>query len=132
MRVQIVENQQWKKGMGSSLKMGLENVLKKWPNTTSLLILVCDQPMLTAEHLQKIMLAATQSEKKIIASFYSNVLGVPALFKKEFFNELLSIDDSEGAKKLIERHKDEVAQVEFIGGEMDIDTPEDLQRLLGR
>jgi molybdenum cofactor cytidylyltransferase len=127
--VHIIENREWKKGMGSSLKIGLENTVKKWPATKSLLVLVCDQPLLTSAHLQKLINMADQTNKKIIASGYKSVLGVPVLFKKELFIELRQIGDSEGAKKIIQQHESEIESVEFIGGEIDIDTPADLEKL---
>jgi len=129
--VQIVENEQWKNGMGHSLKTGLTALLKKWPHTSAVIVLVCDQPLLTASHLENLIEVARTSDKPIVSSCYKNVLGVPALFKKELFAELLALGDSEGARKLIQQKKNEVEAVDFPGGEIDLDTPEDVKRFLG-
>ena len=94
----IIENAQWEKGIGCSLKSGVSHLLKLKPKTTSILVLVCDQPSLTSTHLQKIIDMAETSDQKIISSSYKNVLGVPALFKKEIFEELKSIGDDERKK----------------------------------
>jgi molybdenum cofactor cytidylyltransferase len=125
----IIENAKWEKGMGSSLKSGLHQVLSVKPETESVMILVCDQPMLTTAHLEKLIEEAKTSEKKIISSSYKNVWGVPALFKKEIFPTLNSIEDEEGARKIIQRINQEVLPIDFKGGEIDIDTPEDLKNL---
>ena len=53
--VQIVENKLWKKGMGSSLKSGLKSMLSHAPLLERVLILVCDQPLLTAAHIKKMI-----------------------------------------------------------------------------
>ncbi len=129
--VQVVENEQWQNGMGHSLKTGLTALLKKWPHTSAVIVLVCDQPLLTTDHLENLIVVARTSDKPIISSCYKNVLGVPALFKKELFAELLALSDSEGARKLIQQKKNEVEAVDFPGGEIDLDTPEDVKRFLG-
>lgn len=127
--VQIVNHQNWKEGMGSSLKAGVESLLKTWSNTSGILILVCDQPKLTINHLRNLLAHASQSEKPIICSSYQNTLGVPALFKKELFEKLVRIGNGEGAKKIIEQNQIFADSINFVGGEVDIDTPEDLKKI---
>ena len=126
--VAIVENKEWERGIGSSLKAGLRQIVEKNPETKSVLILVCDQPLLTSSHLSKLAEVGEATNKLIVSSLYNNVLGVPALFKKELFNELLKLDDSEGARKLIQQKKNDVEIVDFPGGEIDLDTPEDVKK----
>lgn len=126
--VAIVENKEWERGLGSSLKAGLRQIVEKNPETKSVLILVCDQPLLTSSHLSKLAEVGEATNKLIVSSLYNNVLGVPALFKKELFNELLKLDDSEGARKLIQQKKNDVEIVDFPGGEIDLDTPEDVKK----
>ena len=126
--VAIVENKEWERGIGSSLKAGLRQIVEKNPETKSVIILVCDQPLLTSSHLSKLAEVGEATNKLIVSSLYNNVLGVPALFKKELFNELLKLDDSEGARKLIQQKKNDVEIVDFPGGEIDLDTPEDVKK----
>ena len=126
--VAIVENKEWERGIGSSLKAGLRQIVEKNPETKSVIILVCDQPLLTSSHLSKLAEVGEATNKLIVSSLYNNVLGVPALFKKELFNELLKLDDSEGARKLIQQKKNDVEIVDFPRGEIDLDTPEDVKK----
>ena len=119
----------FRSGMGKSLKAGMQRILSQWLATACVIVLVCDQPRLTSDHLQRMMDCANHSTKPVVCSSYQNTLGVPALFKNEMFGKLLSIGDSEGAKKLIEQNLEEVEAVLFEGGELDIDTPEDLQTI---
>jgi len=123
--VDIVHHNGWQAGMGSSLKAGLTHILAKEPKTKSVIILVCDQPKLTAAHLQKLVRAAQTSKSPIVASRYGDAAGVPALFKKDVFPDLLAIANAEGARKLIHRAGAHVSLVDFPGGEIDLDTPED-------
>ncbi|MFM7856805.1 MAG: NTP transferase domain-containing protein [Flammeovirgaceae bacterium] len=128
-QVYIVNNVEWQNGMGHSLKTGVKEILKKWPHTTSIMVLVCDQPTLTQTHLQNMVDFSAKSPMGITCSSYQNTLGVPAIFKKEMFQTLLTVADEQGAKKLILTNSYSVDTVEFVGGEIDIDTPEDLRRL---
>ncbi len=67
--------------------------------------------------------------KPIVASAYAETLGVPALFARSCFPELLSLGNEQGAKVVIASHPDEVAAVAFPGGAIDIDTAADHERL---
>jgi len=120
--IQIVLNQNWEDGMGSSLKKGLLHLLNIQPETQAIMIMVCDQPLLTSSHLDKIIAVYKQAQISIVASHYADSAGVPALFDKSVFSELLNIDDNHGAKKVINKHPEMLALVDFNGGEIDLDT----------
>lgn len=125
----VVNNQDWQKGMGCSLKVGVKEILSRWPTAKAILVLVCDQPRLTQQHLELLIECGANVPQPIVCSSYGTTLGVPALFKKEMFPKLLEIDDHEGAKKMINRFPELVVSINFNGGEIDIDTPEDLNKL---
>ena len=73
--------------------------------------------------------AQEKTRKPIVASSYADTLGVPALFDRSCFRRLLALPDDSGAKSLIAARPDDVATVLFEEGAIDIDTPEDFQRL---
>lgn len=125
MRVNTVENSEWQRGMGNSLKFGLAEVRNSNPRLDAVIIIVCDQPAVTTSHLKALMDVGERSTKPITASSYKDTLGVPVLFKKEFFDELASIGDSHGAAKLIRDHAGDVEKVQLAGGETDLDTIND-------
>ncbi len=125
--VTIVYNRHWQKGLGSSLKAGLSHVLKFAPETGAVIIMVCDQPRLTGEHLNHLIHQYTETKSKIVASSYSKTVGVPALFDKSLFQNLLEGEDGEGAKKVLSNHPDSTLTVDFSGGEIDLDTLSDYQ-----
>jgi molybdenum cofactor cytidylyltransferase len=128
--VEIIVNPEWQKGMGSSLKTGLRHLINSAPGTEAVLVMVCDQPRLETSHLQKLILEFGTSGKSIAASFYKNSPGVPAIFASNHFQELLNLDDQQGAKKIILQHRDNIALVDFPEGAVDLDTPEDYQNFL--
>ncbi len=128
--VSVIVNPQWEKGMGNSFKFGLAEILKLKPDTSAVLTLVCDQPLLTTHHLDELLHHYTSTGKPIITSGYSKVQGVPTIFDRTIFPELLSIDDHQGAKHVIEKNPDRLVSVPFVGGEVDMDTPEDYDSLI--
>jgi len=127
--VEIITHDAWEKGMGSSLKAGLKYVTTSRPDTRAMVIMVCDQPLLTAMHLSALRDAFNHSSAHIVASRYGNTLGVPALFDQTLFSELLNIKDSQGAKVVIENHASAIQAIDWAAGLLDIDTPEDLKSL---
>jgi molybdenum cofactor cytidylyltransferase len=128
--IHIVENKDWAKGMGNSLKAGFAAVLNRMPDAADVIMMVCDQPALTTMHLQNIIFRSNQTVKTIVASRYSGTMGVPALFKRAQFESLQKIDDQHGARTIIQRVPHSVEAVDFAGGEFDLDTPDDYERFL--
>jgi molybdenum cofactor cytidylyltransferase len=128
-KVNIVSNPRWQKGMGSSLKAGLKSVVKSNPNTDAILVMVCDQPFVTAEHLKALFGGFTAGTGQATVSRYSDTTGVPAVFGQRLFEKILSLNDEHGAKKLIlQLREDEVSTVDLNGGEIDLDTWEQYTR----
>ena len=125
--VELVSNPSWKNGMGSSLKAGISFINQKFPDTDAIIICVCDQPLLTATHLKRLLTKHIESSKPIVASQYGESGGVPALFHKSLFKDLVALYDGQGAKKIILQRPLETAWVEFPEGVLDLDTPEDYE-----
>jgi molybdenum cofactor cytidylyltransferase len=128
--VQVVVNTAWKKGMGNSLKVGLSYLLQQTPKTEAVITMVCDQPLITSDQLKKLIAEHESSRSTIVASFYQGVAGVPVLFDRTLFSELLLLPDDAGAKKILQQHAHLVKTVPFPGGEIDIDTEDDLRKFL--
>ena len=125
--VTVVPNDDWERGIGSSVRCGLEAL----PECDAAVIVACDQPRVDGSVIQQLIAEHAKSGKPIVAAAYAGTLGVPALFARRRFDELRSLPDAQGAKSIILRHRDEVATVDFPAGALDIDTPEDYERELG-
>jgi molybdenum cofactor cytidylyltransferase len=125
-----VFNEQWEKGIASSIHAGLHAMDIGAPNAAGALILSCDQPRLTGEHLRALIETFTaQPEPAIVASAYAGVHGIPAVFPRAVFDDLLGLQGDRGARALLVNPPCPVIGVPFAGGEVDIDVPEDLARL---
>ena len=127
--VHIVENQQWADGMSSSIWVGLEALLAVNQDLEAVAIALCDQPFVSSQTLDRIVEAYRFTGNPIIASEYAGTLGVPVLFSRSLFSELMALKSNEGAKKLIKKHIHEVFSVPFPEGSIDIDTPNDYEQL---
>jgi molybdenum cofactor cytidylyltransferase len=125
-----VVNEAWVEGMGSSLRLGLETLLSASPAPPdAVIVMLCDQPLLTVGILDALAEAYATISSPIIASQYGEVSGVPALFDRSLFPELLHLSGAQGAKQIIGRHADQMHQVPFPDGAVDIDTAADYARL---
>lgn len=126
----IVLNNEWQEGMASSIRKGVEELLSQDSSLEGVLIMACDQPHLSSEHLVSLVEHAAISNKLIAASKYGESLGIPAFFRKELLTNLCALQGDSGAKKLMLENKEQVAAVEFPAGDIDIDTEADYQMLL--
>ena len=126
--VSIVSNSNWSKGMGSSLKAGLHYLKSTSDKSEAVIIMVCDQPLLTSLHLDKLIDSYHSTRKSIIASSYSGSIGVPALFDQSMFGQLALLEDAQGAKRIIESNMNVVEKIDFPEGSIDLDTPEDFNQ----
>ncbi|WP_257450023.1 nucleotidyltransferase family protein [Archangium lipolyticum] len=127
--VRDVENTRWREGMGGSLRLGME-ALRETPSLEAVVLMVCDQPAVTAEHLMALRRTHQERGQPIVASGYAGTVGVPALFDRSLFAELEALPASAGARPLLAKDPGRVAVVPLPGGELDVDTPEDVERLL--
>lgn len=130
--ISVYHHPDWSAGMGSSLKAGVHEVLRLYPTTTQLLVMVCDQPRITAIHLQQLHAAASHNQAGIIASRYNNTLGVPVIFKAPYFDALLQIPDQAGAKIILQQHPNDVLALDIPEGATDLDTPDDYIQYLNQ
>jgi len=128
----VVKNDDWKEGMASSIRIGLSSMLDLSPQVDGVIVLVCDQPYLNQDLIKALIEAQRDSGLPAAAASYGGKLGTPALFQKSLFTELMSLSGDTGARKILERKRENVVEVEFEMGVVDIDTQEDYERLLNK
>ena len=127
-QIPFVINENWEEGMASSMQTGLRFLMEK-EHPDQVILMLVDQPFVDADLLNSLILEKEKSGKGIVACSYSETFGVPAIFDRAYFDEMLSLQGSEGAKKVIMKNKADVFAVDFPLGAMDLDTEEDLKRL---
>lgn len=125
-----VENPNWAEGMSASLRVGLETAERiALDPLDAIVLMVCDQPLLTAAVLDRLVAEYRASACPIVASAYGGTTGVPALFDRSHFPELKGLTGAQGAKQLLRRYPDQTHTVPFPEGAIDIDTTADYARL---
>ena len=126
----IVANSNWKCGIGTSIRTGVQHLLDTAPGVEATVLLTCDQPYVDRAVIDGLITLHRETRKPIVAASYAGTLGVPALFDRGRLPELLRLDDSAGAKSTILSNRDQVAEFPFPDGKVDIDTAEDWQRFV--
>jgi molybdenum cofactor cytidylyltransferase len=127
--VREVLNTLWETGMASSIRAGIEELLSLDPDAEAAVLMLCDQPHVSAEVISGLIEAHRATARPIVASTYGGSFGVPALFSRTLFDELTRLEGTSGAKESIKRHASEAHFLPFQGGEVDVDTPDDFSRL---
>lgn len=127
--VRIVINEQWDEGLGSSVRAGVRAVDSEAPNPTGVLLMTCDQPRVSAEHLRRMVDAASRAREAAVVSAYAGARGTPAIFPSTAFADLCRLRGDRGARSLLLNPLWPVIEIELEGGEIDIDRPEDLNHL---
>ncbi len=130
MAVEIVYNPRWKEGMASGIVAGLSK-LTVGGDPDAAIIAVCDQPYISARLFRKLVEMYNGSTKGIIACGYSDAVGTPVLFGRDYFAGLLALSGKEGAKSLLKKYPDKLVTISFPRGDVDIDTDDDFARLNG-
>ena len=118
----VAENQDWRRGIGSSIRVGVESAVNQAPDIEAIVLLTCDQPFVKTDTIECLIAMREKAKKAIVASSYSETLGVPALFDRSCFQELLTLPDDSGAKSIILSNRERVAGLLFPEGKIDIDT----------
>ena len=127
--ISIVQNTAWEEGMGSSIRIGVETLLAQTAEPLDALVLmVCDQPLLTSGVIDALVAEYRASRCLIAAAHYGDVASVPALFHHSLFPELMGLAGAHGAKQILQRYPEHIHKVAFPDGTLDIDTQADVAR----
>ena len=120
----IIVNEAWRSGIGSSIRAGVQ-LAATMPEVDGIILMVCDQPAVDHAILKKLISTRKQSARDIVACAYAGTMGVPTLFTRACFRELLQLPNDQGGKSIILREPERVTTVSFEQGSLDIDTRED-------
>jgi len=127
--IEIVESPAYATGQSASLRAGIAAL---GPQVAAALVLLGDQPFVTAAIVERIVGAWRDTGAAIVAPVYAGQRGNPVLFDRAVFPELLKIEGDQGARAILAADRTRVHLVEFDDPRplADIDTPEDYQRLV--
>lgn len=123
-------NASWREGMGGSIAHGIRHVRQIIPTASACIVMLADQPGITAADLGRFVAAADAAPQRIIAAHYGSITGVPCLFPSRYFEELAGLSGEGGARMIIRRHADCADELPLPRAALDIDTADDYSRYL--
>ncbi len=112
----------WRQGMGASLACGVRALTAA---VDGVLVVLCDQPALSATHLQQLVTRWSERPESAVASAYADVLGVPAVLPRAWFADLANLRGDRGARDLLRERRDRVIAIPAPSLHYDIDEPHD-------
>jgi molybdenum cofactor cytidylyltransferase len=127
LKVRFVRNPDFAGGLASSVKAGIAAVS---PSADGAVICLGDMPLMSAHLIDRLIESfAPDRGNLIVVPVADGRRGNPVLWSRRFFNELMTLDGDIGARHLIARHGEAVAEVpvEGEGAFLDIDTPQALE-----
>lgn len=129
----VVVNQRWAEGMSGSLEAGLSAAASEAPDATAALVLLVDQPDITASAVAAVLLAQQDpADAGILASAaYDGRRGHPVLIGREHWPALrATLAGDEGARAFLHERRNEVILVpcDTVADPHDLDVPGDLVR----
>jgi len=130
--VEVLYNPNWRLGMGTSISVGIQHILKNNTLFGAVLITLVDQPFMDVIHLRSLISKYIENENKIIATKMKDRIGVPAIFPNPYFEVLSDLKEDYGARHIIKKYKDHIISIDGKNKTDDIDTPEQYKALSKR
>jgi molybdenum cofactor cytidylyltransferase len=129
--IEIIEFENWQRGMGASLAYGIQNIQLKEPIVDGVLVSLIDQPLVPSSHYKKMRATFQKDKNQIIASESDQRWqGVPVLFDASYMDQLADFRGEEGAKMLLKKYLKNIVTVKAGNTLIDMDTPEVYQKLV--
>ena len=122
----VLINRQWEEGIGASIRCGVGALSQ---GCDAVLLLLGDQVAVTASDLKRLISAWNGQDSIIATSVYSGQLGVPAIFPRFAFSELMQLRGDQGAKAIINRYTSRLAHVPMPNAAYDLDTAEQVAQM---
>jgi len=129
-KTRIVINRDFKEGMSSSVKCGVNNAPEA---AEAFMLLLGDQPSIDPDIINKLIDCYQTDKHGIIIPIYDGHRGHPVVFDVKYKQELLAIGDG-GAKIVVGNHIRDILEVHVDSVEVltDIDTPQGYQNAIGK
>jgi CTP:molybdopterin cytidylyltransferase MocA len=130
-QVHTVYNEEWRTGMGSSLRAALRSAPLLSPDVGAAVVALADQPLVGAEAVAR-LIAAYRSGASVAVAAYDGQPRNPVLLAREHWPEVIATaTGDQGARAFLRARPDLVTLVECgdTGRPDDIDTPADLDRI---
>lgn len=113
-------------GISYTIRLGTE-ALK---GCDAILYMVSDQPLLDGASVERVVGCWKDHPDNIVGAAHKGKRGNPCIFPREFFDQLMALEEDHGGNQIIRAHPDRLLTVEVAQEELtDVDTPEALEKL---
>ena len=119
----MVLNRDWEEGLASSIRRAVQAAP---PGSEALLLLLADQVAVSADDLRRLHAAWRRNPRLIAAALYRGAPGLPAIFPRWTFGDLMGLRGDTDPRLVIRRNIDQVVRIPMQNAGIDLDTPEDL------
>ncbi len=126
---ETVLNPNWEMGLGNSIAYGTKHLLGQDQEYDGILVMLADQPLMDDQYLNVLIDNFSNSKHSIVATKYTDRIGVPAIFGKIHFRALMELNSDFGAREIIKTFQNDVLEVSADGKTLDIDTAEDYEMM---
>jgi molybdenum cofactor cytidylyltransferase len=130
--VTFIVNPDYKKGQLSSLQAAIRYLLSlpEPERPEGMLVHLVDHPYIDAELVDIMIRRFRESQSLIVVPRCGARRGHPVLFSAALFGELLDAPVDQGAKAVVNAHREETLEIETdqAGITIDIDTPEEYRQ----
>jgi molybdenum cofactor cytidylyltransferase len=121
--ISIALNRGWEEGIASSIRVAVNSAP---PGSAALLLMLADQVAVTADDLRRLHASWRRHPILIAAALYQGAPGLPAIFPRWAFPDLLSLRGERDARSVLRRNIDRVVRMPMSNAGIDLDIPEDL------
>jgi molybdenum cofactor cytidylyltransferase len=124
--VKIVHNPNFADGLSTSVKTGLAAVPQ---SADGAIVCLGDMPQVRASLIDKLLAAFDPARGALVViPVIGGQRGNPVVWSRRFFPELMAIEGDVGARNMIARYPEAIAEVPFADSAalIDVDTPEAL------
>ena len=93
------------RGISYSIKAALNHINQD--DDYQMMFMVADQPYLSYQTLNKMIDTFNQSSYSICSLMFKDRVGNPVIFSKDYFNELYSLKEDQGGRKIVNKYPQE-------------------------
>ena len=123
--VEVVINPDYRSGQLSSLQAAIRHISDD-DRCDGMLVQLVDHAFIDVALVDALIESFFETKKMIVVPRYKGKRGHPVIFSRELFGELLNAPLDQGAKAVVNAHRQETLEIEWQdeGITLDIDTPE--------
>lgn len=122
----VAINEQYADGLGTSVACAARSLAH---TADAMLLMLADQPGITAAHLARLCRAWTGDTRHVVATAFGGETGAPALLPRATFDRLAALTGDRGAKSVFGDGDVQLTSLRFDAAAIDVDTPDDLASL---